>query len=48
VTVPLRGSNALITGAAGGLGRYIARSLAAEGVNLAVSDLDAEGLTPIV
>jgi short-subunit dehydrogenase len=35
----LQGRNALITGAAGGLGRYIARALAAEGVNLALSDL---------
>jgi short-subunit dehydrogenase len=35
----LRGSNALVTGAAGGLGEYIARALAAEGVNLALSDL---------
>ncbi len=35
----LRGRNALITGAAGGLGGYIARALAAEGVNLALSDL---------
>jgi short-subunit dehydrogenase len=35
----LRGTNALLTGAAGGLGRYIARALAAEGVNLALCDL---------
>jgi short-subunit dehydrogenase len=35
----LRGCNALVTGAGGGLGGYIARSLAAEGVNLAVTDL---------
>ena len=28
----LRGRNALVTGAAGGLGHYIARALAAEGV----------------
>jgi short-subunit dehydrogenase len=35
----LRGRNALVTGAAGGLGDYIARALAAEGVNLALSDL---------
>ena len=40
----LRGSNALITGAAGGLGEYIARSLAAEGVNLVLSDLAEAGL----
>lgn len=35
----LRGRNALITGAAGGLGGYIARPLAGQGVNLALSDL---------
>jgi short-subunit dehydrogenase len=35
----LRGRNALITGAAGGIGGYICRALAAEGVNLALSDL---------
>ncbi len=35
----LRGARALVTGAAGGLGRYITRALAAQGVNLAVSDL---------
>jgi short-subunit dehydrogenase len=35
----LRGRNALITGAAGGLGAYIARALADEGVNLVLSDL---------
>ena len=40
----LRGRNALITGAAGGLGEYIARSLAAEGVNLVLSDLAEAGL----
>ena len=35
----LRGRNALVTGAGGGLGAYIARALAAEGVNLALTDL---------
>ncbi len=35
----LRGRNALVTGAAGGIGGYICRALAAEGVNLALSDL---------
>jgi len=37
--VQLRGARALVTGAAGGLGRYITRALAGQGVNLAVSDL---------
>jgi short-subunit dehydrogenase len=35
----LRGRNALVTGAGGGLGAYIARALANEGVNLALTDL---------
>jgi short-subunit dehydrogenase len=35
----LRGRNALVTGAGGGLGGYIARALATEGVNLALTDL---------
>lgn len=35
----LRGRNALVTGAGGGLGGYIARALAAAGVNLALTDL---------
>ena len=35
----IRGTNALVTGAAGGLGHAIARALAAEGANLALSDL---------
>jgi short-subunit dehydrogenase len=33
----LRGANALLTGAAGGLGRHVAHALAAQGVRLAVS-----------
>jgi short-subunit dehydrogenase len=37
--VELRGARALVTGAAGGLGRYITRALAGQGVDLAVSDL---------
>jgi short-subunit dehydrogenase len=40
----LRGRNALVTGAAGGLGEYIARALAAEGVNLVLSDPGEAGL----
>jgi short-subunit dehydrogenase len=35
----LRGRNALVTGAAGGLGGYIANALASEGANLVLSDL---------
>ena len=43
----LRGTNALLTGAAGGLGGYIARALAAEGVNLVLSDLSDADLEPL-
>ena len=35
----LRGRNALVTGAGGGLGAYIARALADQGVNLSLTDL---------
>jgi short-subunit dehydrogenase len=44
----LRGANALLTGAAGGIGGYIARALAAEGVNLALSDLPEAPLDELV
>jgi short-subunit dehydrogenase len=44
----LRGRNALVTGAAGGLGHYIARSLAAEGVNLVLHDLPAASADDLV
>jgi len=44
----LRGRNALITGAAGGLGGYIARALAAEGVNLVLSDLQEAPLDELI
>lgn len=44
----LRGRNALVTGAAGGLGGYIARALAAEGVNLALSDLPEASVDGLV
>jgi short-subunit dehydrogenase len=40
----LRGRNGLLTGAAGGLGRYIALALAEQGVDLALSDLPGEKL----
>jgi short-subunit dehydrogenase len=43
----LSGANALITGAAGGLGRYIARSLASEGLNLALCDLPSAPLADL-
>jgi short-subunit dehydrogenase len=44
----LRGRNALLTGAAGGLGHYIARSLAAEGVNLALCDLPSAPVDDLI
>jgi short-subunit dehydrogenase len=44
----LRGRNALITGAAGGLGGYIARALAAEGANLVLSDLPGAPLDQLI
>jgi short-subunit dehydrogenase len=44
----LRGRNALITGAAGGLGGYMARALAAEGVNLVLSDLPGAPLDELI
>jgi short-subunit dehydrogenase len=37
--VALRGARVLVTGAAGGLGGYISRTLAAQGANLVLSDL---------
>ena len=40
----LRGRTAFVTGAASGIGRAIATALARKGVNLIISDLDAEGL----
>jgi 3-oxoacyl-[acyl-carrier protein] reductase len=40
----LRGRTAFVTGAASGIGRAIAAALAREGVNLIISDRDADGL----
>ena len=40
----IQGTNALVTGAAGGLGRYITRALAAQGANVVVSDLPGDAL----
>jgi short-subunit dehydrogenase len=40
----LRGGNALVTGAGGGLGAYISRALADQGVNLALTDLPEASL----
>ncbi len=44
----LRGTNALLTGAAGGLGHYIARALAAAGVNLALNDLPSASVDDLI
>ena len=45
--VSLAGRRVLVTGAAGGLGRAIAESLAAEGVRLVLTDVAAEGLETV-
>jgi NAD(P)-dependent dehydrogenase (short-subunit alcohol dehydrogenase family) len=42
--VELRGANALITGAAGGLGGHIARALSREGCSLVLTDLPGDAL----
>ncbi len=42
----VRGKTALVLGAGGGLGRAIAKALAAEGVRVAASDISAEHLEP--
>ncbi|MDQ3740838.1 MAG: SDR family NAD(P)-dependent oxidoreductase, partial [Actinomycetota bacterium] len=40
----LSGSNALVTGASGGIGRHLVAGLARRGANLALSGRDAERL----
>jgi short-subunit dehydrogenase len=42
--VQLRGANALITGAAGGLGGHLARALSKEGCSLLITDLPGDAL----
>lgn len=42
--IDLKGATAFITGAAGGIGLGIARAMAAEGMKLAIADVDAEVL----
>jgi short-subunit dehydrogenase len=44
MTFPLRGSVALVTGAAQGIGRSLALQLAAEGTDLALADIDTNRL----
>lgn len=43
----LSGRTALVLGAAGGLGSAIARTLAKEGTNVALADVDGEGLSKL-
>ena len=45
VIMELNGQTAIITGAASGLGRAIAKKLESQGARLALIDLDKEGLT---
>ncbi|MDD4616255.1 MAG: 3-oxoacyl-[acyl-carrier-protein] reductase [Alphaproteobacteria bacterium] len=43
----LEGKNALVTGASGGIGRAIAKTLHAQGATVVLSDMKAELLTPL-
>lgn len=43
----LRGKNALLTGGSRGIGPYIARALAAEGVNLAIAASSVDKLKAV-
>ncbi len=42
MNLELMGKNAIVTGSAGGFGETLARALAAEGVNLVISDINIE------
>lgn len=44
----IKGKTALVLGAGGGLGGAIARSLAREGVQVAVADINQDALAPVV
>ncbi|HEX8885323.1 MAG TPA: SDR family oxidoreductase [Noviherbaspirillum sp.] len=44
----LQGKTALVLGAGGGLGGAIARTLAREGVRVAIADIDAQALAPVM
>src|SRR5208282_483034 len=47
MTFPLRGSVAVVTGAAQGIGRSLALQLAAEGCALALADIDTSRLEAV-